>query len=78
MGLRRRIKTLCTLLNTSLSNLLAGGSVGGKGKRPLVGGNVVGVTGLEASAMSTASEGIGAGDGGEQKSDGGKSVEQHF
>lgn len=37
-----------------------------------------GVTRLEASVVSTGSQGVSTGNGGKQKSDGGESVEQHF
>lgn len=55
MGLLGRIKALCARLDSTLADLLAGGRVGGKGKRSLVGGNVVCMTRLEASAVSSAS-----------------------
>lgn len=78
MGRVGRVETLCAFRDSTLANVFVGSGVGGKGKRPLVGGDVGGVTRLEASVVSTGSQGVRAGNGRKQKSDGGESVEQHF
>lgn len=71
------IDSLCTLHNPSLTDLLASGSIGGE-EGSLVSRNVSGVVSvLETSVVSVRSKGVGAGNGRQQKSDGGKCVKQH-